>query len=158
MEILAVTYPANQTLCRMMHERLHSIMTREVVTLRVDQTVAEAYTMVRNRRFHHLPVVDNDGKLVGIITSFDLLKMGVCPDEYSQYMISDVMTTHVAYLSPEDQIGAAAEVFMEHLFHGLPICDDEMRLVGIVTTHDILKYEYFKEYPAESTRLNYQAA
>ena len=141
-----------------MHERLHSIMTREVLTLKPDMSVTAADALVRNRRYHHLPVVDDAGKLVGIITSFDLLKMGVCPDDYTNYRISDVMTTHVAYLSPDDQIGAAAEVFMEHLFHGLPICNEDMTLVGIVTTHDILKYTYFKAYPAEAPRSQFQAA
>ena len=125
-------------------------MTREVIALRPEQSVAEADALVRNRRFHHLPVVDAEGKLVGIITSFDLIKMGVCKEDFVGYRIADVMTTHVAYLAPEDPIGAAAEVFMEHLFHGLPICDDDMRLVGIVTTHDILKYSYFHAYPGEA--------
>ena len=136
----------------MMHERLHSIMTRDVICLGPADSVAEAYAMIRNRRFHHLPVVDENKKLVGIITSFDLIKMGVSPDQYADYKVGDVMTTHVAYLTPEEQIGAAAEVFMEHLFHGLPICDEEMTLVGIVTTHDILKYTYYKEYPMEAGR------
>ena len=137
----------------MMHDRIHTIMTRDVLTLRPEMTVSAADDLVRNRRYHHLPVVDGQGKLVGIITSFDLLKMGVRPDDYAGYLIRDVMTTHVAYLSPDDQIGAAAEVFMEHLFHGLPICEDDMTLVGIVTTHDILKYNYYKAYPRESPRV-----
>lgn len=141
-----------------MHERLHTIMTRDVLTLKADMLVSAADNLVRNRRYHHLPVVDGEGRLVGIITSFDLLKMGISPDLYTDYRVGDVMTTHVAFLNPEDQIGAAAEVFMEHLFHGLPICDDEMKLVGIVTTHDILKYTYFKAYPAEAPRSKLQAA
>lgn len=134
----------------MMHERLHSIMTRDVITLRPDNLVSEAYDLVRNRRFHHIPVVDDEGRLAGIITSFDLIKMGICPDDYQLHTVGELMTTHVAYLNPDEQIGAAAEVFMEHLFHGLPICDENRKLVGIVTTHDILKYGYYKEYPREA--------
>ena len=133
-----------------MHERLHSIMTRQVLTMHPDQLVSDAYDIIRQKRYHHLPVVNEDNRLVGIITSFDLMRMEVCPEEYAQYKVADVMTRRVAYLSPEDQIGAAAEVFMKHLFHGLPICDENMKLVGIVTTHDILKYNYYKEYPREA--------
>jgi len=135
----------------MMNERLQKIMTRNVVTITPDQTVADAYDIIKHKRYHHIPVVK--GKtLVGIITSFDLMKMEVCPSDYGQHYVKDNMTTHVAYLSPTDPVGAAAEVFMEHLFHGLPICDDEKNLVGIVTTHDLLKYSYFKEYPRERER------
>ena len=57
------------------------------------------------------------------------------------------MTTKVATLGPTELIGAAAQVFLEHLFHGLPIVDEDHNLVGIVTTHDILKYQFYKAYP-----------
>ena len=132
----------------MLNERLHEIMTTNVVTVDPDQTVADVHDIIKHKRYHHIPVVQGR-KLVGIITSYDLMRMEVCPSEYGAHSVRDVMTTHVAYLSPEDQIGAAAEVFMAHLFHGLPICDDEHNLVGIVTTHDVLKYEYYREYPRE---------
>ena len=131
-----------------MNHRLHQIMTPNVVTITPEQTVADAYDIIKNKRYHHIPVVDGT-ELVGIITSYDLMRMEVCPSEYGAHYVKDVMTTHVAYLSPNDLVGAAAEVFMEHLFHGLPVCDDHKNLVGIVTTHDILKYSYYKEYPRE---------
>jgi len=38
-------------------------------------------------------------------------------------------------------------VLMEHLFHAIPIVNDKHELVGIVTTYDVLRYEYNKEYP-----------
>ena len=126
-------------------------MTRDVITVTGEQTVADVHDIVKHKRLHHIPVVDG-AKLVGIITSYDLMKMEVCPTEYGAHYVRDVMTTHVAYLSPDDLVGAAAEVFMAHLFHGLPICDAEKNLVGIVTTHDVLKYNYYKEYPRERAK------
>jgi CBS domain-containing protein len=57
------------------------------------------------------------------------------------------MTEKVVTLNPHESVGAAAMIFLKHLFHGLPIVNDEKQLVGIVTTHDILKYEFLKEYP-----------
>ena len=56
------------------------------------------------------------------------------------------MTKRLATLEPDEKIGAAAEVLLEHLFHAVPITLDG-DLVGIVTTFDILKYEFSKEYP-----------
>ena len=141
-------YPPNQTFCSMMNERIRAIMTRNVVTVAPSQSVADAYLIIKEKRFHHIPVVEGT-KLVGIITSYDLMQMEVCPEEYGAHTIADVMTSQVAYLNPDDLVGAAAEVFMEHLFHGLPICDDDHNLVGIITTHDVLKYNYYKAYPSE---------
>ena len=132
-----------------MYERLHAIMTTDVVTVSPSDSVLRVHEIIQTQRLHHLPVTDDDGRLVGIITSYDLMQMGVCPEDYVQYQVENVMTTSVAFLNPYDQIGAAAEVFMLHLFHGLPIVDDDHRLVGIVTTHDVLKYCYYRDYPAE---------
>ena len=60
------------------------------------------------------------------------------------------MTSKVVSLGPKELVGAAAMIFLKHLFHGLPIVDDDKKLVGIVTTHDILKYEFKKEYPDDA--------
>ena len=59
------------------------------------------------------------------------------------------MTKKLAKVESTDKIGTAAEVFMEHLFHALPVVDDG-KLVGIVTSFDLLKYEYNKEYPPKA--------
>ena len=44
-------------------------------------------------------------------------------------------------LEPDDTIGLAADIFLANKFHALPVVEDE-RLVGIVTTHDLLKYSF----------------
>jgi len=132
----------------MMTERIHSIMTKNVLTLSPNHTAADVNEIVKSKRYHHIPIVEGS-KMVGIVTSYDLMRMDVPVAKYADHRIKDFMTTHVAYLNPNDQIGAAAELFMKHLFHGLPICDDDLNLVGIITTHDVLKYTYYKEYPRE---------
>ena len=57
------------------------------------------------------------------------------------------MTKKVVTLGPKELVGAAAMVFLRHLFHGIPIVDDSGKLIGIITTHDLLKYEFQREYP-----------
>lgn len=130
----------------MMNERLSSIMTKNVVTVSSSDSLDKVKTLLFEKHFHHIPVVD-DGKLVGIITSWDLMKLNKKFEEYGGYKVKDVMTTKVASLGPDELIGAAAMIFLKHLFHGLPIVDNNGTLVGIVTTHDILKYLFLREYP-----------
>ncbi len=91
--------------------------------------------------------MDGAGKLVGIITSWDLIKSNRRFEEYGDYKVQDLMTTTVVKLGPNELVGAAAMVFLRHLFHGIPIVDDDGILVGIITTHDLLKYEFMREYP-----------
>ena len=130
----------------MMNEPISTIMTKDVVTVRPEDSMAVVKDILFTKHLHHLPVLKGK-KLVGIITSFDLVKLGKPEDEYSGIKVEEVMTTRVATMGPNDKIGAAAQVFLENLFHGLPIVDENYNLVGIITTHDILKYQFHKEYP-----------
>lgn len=130
----------------MMNEPISRIMTREVLTVKPGDNLNVVKDILFTKRIHHLPVVEGK-KMVGIITSFDLVKLGKAHEDYAGITVESVMTRGVATLGPNEKIGAAAEVFLENLFHGLPIVNERGELVGIVTTHDILKYEFLREYP-----------
>ncbi len=131
----------------MMNARLSSIMTKDVITVKAGDSLEVVKNLLFEKHFHHLPVIDGEGCLVGILTSWDLIKKNIKFEEYGKYTVSDVMTSKVVTLGPKELVGAAAMIFLKHLFHGLPIVDDDRKLVGIVTTHDILKHQFRKEYP-----------
>ena len=129
-----------------MNERLHSLMTSKVITLTPEDTLGQARALFLEHRIHHLPILE--GKiLVGMVTSWDIFKLGKSAEEYKDMHISEIMTRKLATLEPDSHLGAAAEVLMRHLFHAIPIVNDQHELVGIVTTYDLLKYEFGKEYP-----------
>ena len=62
------------------------------------------------------------------------------------------MTKKIATLTPSDKIGSAAELFLEHLFHAVPIVENG-ELVGIITSFDVMKYEFQKAYPSQFANL-----
>jgi len=128
-----------------MNEPLSSIMTTELFTIGPDEPLTRAREALISNRVHHLPVVVGK-KLVGVLTTYDLFKLSYPPEELFQTRVRDVMTQHVATLEPQDKIGTAAELFLEHLFHAVPIVKNG-ELVGIVTSFDVMKYEFKKEYP-----------
>lgn len=132
----------------MMNEAVHTIMTPDVVTLSPGNTLGDAREIFMTKRVHHIPIIDGK-KLVGLLTSWDLFKLGLSAVAYQDMRVSEIMTTHLATLDPDQHIGAAAEVLMAHLFHAVPIVNDKKELLGIVTTYDILRYEYKKEYPED---------
>ena len=134
----------------MMNERLSTIMTKSVVTVKAEDSLELVKELLFDKHFHHLPVVSDDNTLQGIVTSWDLIKKNLKFEEYGGLKVKDVMTNKVVTLGPKELVGAAAMIFLKHLFHGLPIVDDNNKLVGIVTTHDILKYQFIKEYPNDS--------
>jgi CBS domain-containing protein len=130
----------------MMNEPISSIMSTNVVALNVTDDLSAVMDILKKNRVHHLPVVDGK-KLVGIVTSWDLLKLNRTFEEYQNIKVSDVMTRKLAVLEPNMHIGSAAEVLLANLFHAIPIVNDDYELMGIVTAFDILRYEHDKEYP-----------
>ena len=131
----------------MMNEPLALIMSKNVITANAEDSLSIARGIFLKNKVHHLPIV-NGSKLVGILTTYDLFKVTGPNKDYEKIKIKDVMTSHVATLEPEDKIGSAAELFLENLFHAVPIVKDG-ELQGIVTSFDVIKYEFRKEYPTQ---------
>ncbi len=131
----------------MMNEPLSSIMTRNVIAASPNDKVAKAREIFMRDKVHHLPIVDGR-KLVGILTTYDLFRFLDNGGDYDNVPIHEIMTTHMATLSPDDKVGSAAELFLENLFHAVPVVKDG-NLEGIVTAFDVLKYEFRKEYPSQ---------
>jgi len=130
-----------------MNEPLALIMSKNVITANAEDSLSIARGIFLKNKVHHLPIV-NGSKLVGILTTYDLFKVTGPNKDYEKIKIKDVMTSHVATLEPEDKIGSAAELFLENLFHAVPIVKDG-ELQGIVTSFDVIKYEFRKEYPTQ---------
>jgi len=123
-------------------------MSTDLVTVDPEDSLSKVRDIFMTHRIHHLPVV-KDNKLVGLLTTYDLFKLDMTSDQYVHTRVGDVMTTHLATLEPHEKVGAAAEIFLENLFHAVPIVRDR-ELVGIVTSFDVLKYEFKKEYPNQA--------
>ncbi len=131
----------------MMNEPLSSIMTTKVITAGPDDKLSVARDIFKQNRVHHLPIVRGTA-LIGILTTYDMFKLVDSGSDYNTVLIRDVMTKHVATLEPEDKVGSAAELFLENLFHAVPIVKNN-ELKGIVTSFDVIKYQFHKEYPTQ---------
>jgi len=125
-------------------------MTEDVVYIHPENKLGRVKEIFDEHNIHHIPVVDQDLKLVGILSSTDFLHIsrGVTPNAeaeneeiYKSYEVKDIMTTGIATITPSDTLGVAMEVFSRNWFHSLPICENGM-LKGIITTHDIITYCY----------------
>lgn len=137
------------------HIAVSEVMTKEVIKILPKTTMDKVKTIFQNHDFHHLPVVANDGQLLGIISSKNLTmlchNMTIFNREKEQQFntrflstvyAEEAMTKQVATLRPEDTLGIAAGVFRENLFHALPIVDENEKVVGILTTYDLIRYAY----------------
>jgi len=120
-------------------------MTSELITVAPEDNLAKVYKIFRANRIHHLPVVEGK-KLVGILTTYDLFKLEKSLIDYGETLVKDVMTTKIATLESTAKVGSAVLIFIENLFHAVPIVEGE-NLVGIVSTLDVMNYTLKKQYP-----------
>ena len=108
------------------------IMVKPVVTVSPDSSVNVARRLMRGSRIRHLPVVDDDHLLVGIISDRDLHD---APSE--AVSVREIMRQPVLILSPDTSLRQAARIFRERRFGAMPVLDGR-ELVGIVSVVDVL--------------------
>lgn len=106
------------------------------VTVEVDRTIAEVRALMDKHRVSGMPVLDAQGKLVGIITGRDLR---FCHD--GDKLVRDVMTKKLVVEATDVTTESARAKFDEHRIEKLPIVDAEGRLKGLVTVKDMEKHE-----------------
>ncbi len=123
--------------------RLADFMCTQLVTATTATTIGEALAQLRGNRIRHLPVVDSDSKLIGIVSDRDIrdaLPSRLVAHDNDQKIlirpITEVMHTDVITAHPLDFIEDAARTVYEHKIGSLPIVEGE-RLVGIITESDI---------------------
>jgi len=112
------------------------------VTIKPENTVKEALEIMERYRISGVPVVDEKGKLVGILTNRDL--RFVKPTDYDK-QVSVFMTKENLITAPEGTtLEEATEIFQRYKIEKLPIVDREGRIKGLITIKDIIKR---KKYP-----------
>ncbi len=139
------------------------IMVRDVLTVTPDLGVKEFAELLRERHIGGAPVVDDDGRLVGIVTEGDLMALDADLHFpfYIQFLdsviylesakkfeerlkravaatVADIMTSNVRTVRPDDPVRKAATLMSEHRFDRVPVVDGG-RVVGIVGRHDVLR-------------------
>jgi len=107
-------------------------MSRPPITIVGEATVEEALSILAEKKQRHLPVVDADENLVGIVSEKDLLR-AKGDDAIEKVMTQDVITV-TEYTALED----AARIMADHKISSLPVMRDG-RLVGIITETDLFK-------------------
>lgn len=128
--------------------KIGDIMSREVVTLLPGQSLREAVELLLARRIRHLPVVDDEKRLVGIVTDRDVkratpsLLSGVDRDEYERVLdetkVSQFMTREPMVITPETPLRTVVQKIIDTKIGAFPVVNNG-HLVGIVTEIDLLR-------------------
>jgi CBS domain-containing protein len=125
-------------------------MSRQVVTIGTSDSCLEVVMRMHRARVRHLPVVNRDGLLVGIITARDLRRHLFAPRVFQELgttpvdvllravPVAEIMSTDVITVEPDDDLAEAARTMRERQVGSLPTLENG-RVVGILTEIDVLR-------------------
>jgi len=129
----------------MMNKEVRTIMTTDHEVVSPEQTIQEVTDLMLSKKLQQIPVVQ-EGKLVGLVTSYDLWRHTSDAHE-ENHSVKDVMTTNVLSITPLDKVGTAAQLFADKRFKTLPVVNLRNELKGVVTAFDVIRQAYLDKYP-----------
>ncbi|MDJ0736380.1 MAG: CBS domain-containing protein [Nostocaceae cyanobacterium] len=147
-----------------MPKTVSDVMSRDPILVRRETPLKEAIQILAEKRISGLPVVDDTGKLLGIISETDLMwqETGVTPPAYIMILdsiiylknpatydrelhkvlgqtVGEVMSKHPISISPDKSLKEAARIINDRNVHRLPVVDNEGKVIGILTRGDIIR-------------------
>ena len=147
-----------------MPKTVADVMTRNPIVVRPETPLQEAIQTLAERRFSGMPVVDETGSLVGIVSETDLMwqETGVTPPAYIMFLdsviflknpaayerdlhkalgqtVGEVMSRDPVTVSPDKPIKEAAQLMHDRSVHRLPVVDANGEVIGILTRGDIVR-------------------
>lgn len=126
------------------------LMTPDPVTVQPDDDVSTAFSLLQESNFRHLPVVNENDELVGMVSDRDLRALLV-PHFHRQETVENIVTRAAAPVSTlmsanvvcvdmEDDVSLVAEQIVEHKIGAVPVVDADGKLVGIVSYLDLIRH------------------
>lgn len=132
-----------------MTKTVADVMTTNVFAVKRNESLAEVYQLMYEHNFRHVPVVDDDRAIVGIISERDLLRACIIDENMmvanmdkgaylSDHPVSEIMSTEPETVGAEALLADGCQILLDNKFDCLPVVQGQ-RLVGIVTTADIIR-------------------
>jgi CBS domain-containing protein len=116
---------------------LKDIMTKDPITVRPDDSAQKAAGLMKDNHIGPIPVLDQERKLIGMVTDRDLAIKVVAEGRPADTKVSDVMTRDLFTCGPDDNVKEALRTMETHQVRRVPIVDDQGHLLGIVAQADL---------------------
>lgn len=130
-------------------ELVRDWMTRDVITVMPAVALPDAYELMTKNKIRRLPVVDENGRLLGIVTYGDIRSARPSPATslniwelnfmLARLSVGEIMSPDPLTISENATIGEAAQHLLDQAIGSLPVVDNQGNLVGIITESDIFR-------------------
>jgi|KBSMisStaDraftv2_1062788.scaffolds.fasta_scaffold03077_12 CBS domain-containing membrane protein len=123
---------------------VRDLMTSTVVSVGARESISHVLSMMDERRIRHVPVVDEQRTVVGVVSQRDVLQRALFQHSGT---VNDIMSWHIETIGPDDDISVAARIMLDHKYGCLPVVEHG-RLAGILTEADFVRH--MAAHPGES--------
>jgi len=119
---------------------IKDFMVKDLVTVTPDMDIHQAIKLLLTNRISGVPVINEGGELVGILSKKDCLKVAFSASYHQDWggPVSDYMSADVQTIDVDANIIAVAELFLKTSYHRFPVMSNG-RMVGLISRHDILR-------------------
>ena len=131
---------------------VRSIMSSDLITADPNDTLDKLQKNMADNMIHHIPVVEN-GNIAGMISLNDINRLAHPFTQFnnpeaaasnnqlfSTMLAKEIMTNPVVKIRDNDPVSSAVDIFLENVFHALPVVNDKDELVGMLSTLDIIRH------------------
>lgn len=128
-----------------------TIMISKVITVNVDDRFSLVAQKMRDNHVRHLPVIDEDGRVVGMITQRDLLhtmpprrneegEEFYDEEQLDRFILRNVMTVSPVCVGPDESLVHVIDIMARNKYGCIPVVAPDKTLMGVVTQIDVLKF------------------
>ena len=115
--------------------RVSEMMVSTFVTITGEESVKEAANRLLKGNTNHLPVIDSENRLIGIVTTFDISKAFACDEEDQK--VSEIMTRSVITALPDEPVDLAARRLQMNNIGALVVIDPTKKVLGMLNSYDL---------------------
>ena len=130
---------------------IREIMSRDLITSDPNETLIKVQKKMADNMIHHIPVVENK-KVTGMVSLNDINRLAHPFTQFnnpeaeasnqqlfSTMLAKEIMTNPVVKVREDDTVSTAVDIFLENIFHALPVVNNNDEIVGMLSTLDILR-------------------
>ncbi|MEL0639944.1 CBS domain-containing protein [Pseudoalteromonas aliena] len=132
-----------------MTQKVSELMTTNLFTVSTSSTLHDAHNLMKEKSIRHIPVVDENNLLVGILTQKIMIAkvMGIVTTfgenslqrRERKIKVEDIMTTDFIRLAPNQSLQEVVTFFVENRHGCMPVVDENNKLLGLLTSSDFVK-------------------
>ena len=120
--------------------RIKDLINTYLFTLNEEDIISNAAEIMNLEKIRHIPIVDRDYKLVGLVTHRDLIS--ALARKMENFPIKSIMKKEVKAVGPDTPLKGAIEVMILNKYGCLPVVESDRKLIGLITEIDLLKVLY----------------